>query len=316
MHVVFGAGQIGPLLATRLRDAGRRVRIVRRTAAAVPVDGVEAVRGDAMDRAFVAEATRDAQVVYHCVNSPYFAKVWAETLPRIQANLVAGAGEAGARLVVLDNLYAYGRPGGRPMDERTPFAPCSRKGEIRARLSEDLLAAARRGDVRVAIGRASDFFGPGAWAGSFLGQPFWPRVLAGKSGMLLFDPDVAHTYHFSRDVAAGLAALGLDPGAEGTWMLPCQPAGTTRALVARCAPALGRPIDLWRLPRAALAASGLVVPLMRELQEMAYQWEEPFVVDDARFRDRYGDLATPLDDAAAATVAYAREMAGPAGAAR
>ena len=93
-------------------------------------------------------------------------------------------------------------------------------------------------------------------------------------------------------------------------MLPCQPAQTTRELVARCAPALGRPIEVRRLPRAAFAALGLFVPLMRELREMAYQWEEPFVVDDARFRARFGDLATPLDDAAAQTVASAREMVG------
>ncbi|HVP69220.1 MAG TPA: NAD-dependent epimerase/dehydratase family protein [Anaeromyxobacteraceae bacterium] len=310
MHVVFGAGQIGPLLAAKLRDAGQRVRVVRRSPTPVPVEGIEALHGDATDPAFVAEATRGAAVVYHCINSPYFAKVWAETLPRIQANLIFGAGKAGARLVVLDNLYAYGRTHGRPMDEQTPLAPCSRKGEIRARLSEDLAAAAKRGEVRVVVGRASDFFGPGAWAGSFLGAPFWPRVLAGKSGILLFDPDVRHTYHFSRDVAAGLAALGLDAGAEGLWMLPCQTAQTTRELVARCERALGRPIEIRRLPRAALAALGLLVPQVRELSEMAYQWEEPFVVDDARFRARFTDLSTPLDEAAAQTVDYAREMVG------
>ncbi len=308
MHVVFGAGQIGPLLAARLRDSGCRVRIVRRSPAPVSVSGVEALHGDAMDPAFVAEATQGAAVVYHCVNTPYFAKVWAETLPRIQANLVSGAGKAGARLVVLDNLYAFGRTHGRAMNEETPPAPCSRKGEIRARLADDLFAAARRGEVRVAVGRASDFFGPGAWAGSFLGEYFWPRVLAGRAGMLLGNPDQRHTFHFSRDVAAGLAALGTDDGADGLWMLPCQPAVTARELVAKCAEALGRPIPLRTMPRIGYSLLGLFVPLFRELGEMAYQWDEPFVVDDTRFRARFGDLATPLDDAAAQTVAYAREM--------
>jgi nucleoside-diphosphate-sugar epimerase len=306
LHVVFGAGQIGPLLAERLLASGKRVRVVRRSPAPVRVQGIEEVRGDAMDAEFVAEAARGAEAVYHCINSPYFAKVWAATLPRIQANLVAGAGRAGARLVVLDNLYAYGRTGGRPMSEDTPQAPSSRKGEIRARLHDDLVAAVRRGEVRAAIGRASDFFGPGAWEGSFLGARFWPRVLAGRTGMVLANPDVRHTFHFSRDVAAGLAALGLDPGADGLWMLPCAPAVTTRDLVARCAAALGRPIPIRRVPRIALAAAGLVVPIVREVREMAYQWEEPFVVDDARFRARFGDLATPLDEAARQTVAYAR----------
>jgi hypothetical protein len=55
-----------------------------------------------------------------------------------------------------------------------------------------------------------------------------------------------------------------------------------------------------------MSAVGLLVPIARELNEMAYQWEEPFVVDDARFRARFGDLATPLEQAARETLADAR----------
>lgn len=306
LHVVFGAGQIGPLVAERLAAAGHPVRIVRRTPAPVAVPGVEALHGDAADPAFAAEATRGATAIYHCINTPYSAKVWEATLPRIQASLVAAAGRAGAKLVVLDNLYAYGRPD-RPIDEESPQAPCSRKGELRARLHDELVAAAQRGDARVAVGRASDFFGPGAWSGSFLGERFWPAALAGKKVQLpLSNLDTPHTYHFTRDVAAGLAALGVDPAADGLFMLPCAPAVTTRELVRRLGVALGRPIAVGRVPRLALSALGLVVPILRELGEMAYQWEVPYVVDDARFRARFGDLATPLDEAARATVEFAR----------
>ncbi len=315
VHVVFGAGQIGPLVAERLRQRGRRVRMVRRTAGPVSVEGVEIVRGDAMDPAFCAAAARDAQTVYHCMNTPYFSKVWAETLPRMQANLVAAAAGAGARLVVLDNLYAYGRTGGRPMDENTPQRPSSRKGEIRARLHDALMAAAARGEVRVAVGRASDFFGPNAGAGSHLGDRFWRGVLAGRAGDLIVEPDVPHTYHFTRDVAAGLVALGVDPNADGLFMLPCEPAVTTRELVARFAAALGRPIAIRRLPPMLLSALALVVPLMRELKEMQYQWEEPFAVSDAKFRSRFGPLSTPLDDAARETVEWARATYAPRAAA-
>jgi hypothetical protein len=219
---------------------------------------------------------------------------------------VAAAGRAGARLVVLDNLYAYGRTGGVAMTEETPQNPCSRKGEVRARLHEELMAAARRGDARIAVGRASDFFGPGAWAGSMLGQPFWPAALAGKTVSLVVNPDTRHTYHYSRDVAAGLAALGLDAAVDGLWMLPCALAETTRALVGRFAGALGRPIPIRRVPRLVMTGAGLFLAIARELNEMRYQWEEPFVVDDARFRARFGDLATPLDVAARETLADAR----------
>jgi nucleoside-diphosphate-sugar epimerase len=309
IHVVFGAGQIGPLLAARLREQGKAVRVVRKSAGAVMVEGVEVMRGDAMDPAFCAEAVRGAEVVYHCMNTPYFARVWQETLPRLQANLVTAAGRVGARLVVLDNLYALGRTGGRPMTEETSASPCSKKGIIRARLHEDLMAAAGRGEVRVAVGRASDFYGPGAVLGH-LGERFFRQVLAGKAGQVIVNPDTPHTYHFMRDVAAGLAALGLDAQPDGLWMLPCAPAVTTRSLVGQFAVALGRPVRLQRVPPLLITALGLFVPLMRELREMEYQWEEPFVVDDRRFRSHFGDLATSLDVGARETVAWAQAAFG------
>jgi len=306
VHVVFGAGQIGPLLAERLVGAGKQVRVVRKSAGAVPVQGAEVVRGDAMDAAFCADAARGAEVVYHCMNTPYFAKVWSETLPKLQANLVAAAGRAGARLVVLDNVYALGRTGGRPMDEDTPPNPCSRKGAIRAELHEALQAAVRRGDVRAAVGRASDFYGPNA-GNSMMGERLLRQLVAGKPAQVLFDPDLPHTYHFSRDVAASLATLGLDAGAGGLWMLPCAPASTSRALVQLLGAALGRPdAKISRMPPLLFRSASLVVPLLREVQEMMYQFEEPFVVDDSRFRARFGTAATPLAVGAGETAAWAR----------
>jgi nucleoside-diphosphate-sugar epimerase len=309
VHVVFGAGQIGPLLAARLVEAGKAVRVVRRSAGPVAVAGAERLQGDAMDAGFCAEAVRGAAVVYHCMNTAYFARVWRETLPRLQANLIGAAARAGARLVVLDNVYALGRTGGRPMDEETPLAPCSAKGTIRAELHRELLAAAARGDVRVAVGKASDFYGPGAGL-SHLGERLLRQLLAGKPAQVTVNPDTPHTYHFSLDVAAGLATLGLDPAADGVWMLPCAPALTTRGMVELLAAALGAPARLQRVPPLLLRTLGLVMPILRELREMAYQWEEPFVVEDRRFRARFGAGATPLEEGARRTAAWARQVYG------
>ena len=88
-------------------------------------------------------------------------------------------------------------------------------------------------------------------------------------------------------------------------MLPCAPAVTTRALVAEIGAALGRPIKLARVPPVVLAVLGLFVPIIRELREMSYPWEEPFVVDDAQFGRRFGDLATTIQEGARATATWA-----------
>ena len=309
LHVVFGAGQVGLELARRLAAAGHPVRLVRRSGQAVDLPGVALHRADAAEPAAAAEAARGAAVAYHCLNAAYSTAAWAAELPRLQASLVAAAGRAGARLVVLDNLYALGKPKGRTLTEALPLAPCSRKGEVRARLHEALQAAVARGDVRAVTGRASDFYGPGGVMTQF-GERFWRPALAGKSIGGLVDPATPHTYHFIPDVAAGLAALGLDPAAGGTFMLPCHPAEPTRALVERLAAALGRPIALGRVPPLLLKLLAFRLPVLRELGEMSYQWAERFEVSDALFRARFGDLAAPREAAARATVAWARAAFG------
>jgi hypothetical protein len=208
--------------------------------------------------------------------------------------------------VVLDNVYALGRPDG-PMNEDTPARPCSKKGEIRARLAESLRAAITRGDVKAVGARASDFFGPGGLQTMFE-QRFWTRVLRGKSAQVIASPDTPHTYHYLPDVAVALATLGTagEDVIGRWWMLPCAPAVTTRQLVAKFATAIGHDVPISVVPAWLFATLKLFIPLFRELDEMRYQWEVPFLIDDDRFRRRFGIGPTELDEAARATVAWAR----------
>jgi len=310
LHVLFGGGQVGLPLARILLGRGKRVRIAKRSAGELP-EGVELVQGDATDLNFCVEAARGASTVYHCMNPPYYARVWAELLPRYMENLIAAAGRTGARLVVLDNVYMLGRPEGKPLNEDAPVRPCSRKGEIRARVAERMWEAHRRGDVRATTGRASDYYGPGGTL-THLGDQFWRPVIAGKRGRVLVNPDAIHTYHYIPDVAAGLAALGTaaDDAYGRPWMLPCAPAETMRALVTRLSRELGRQIELMTVPRTVLKILALAAPFLREIDEMMYQWEESFVVDDRRFRAQFGLGSEDVNRAAADTVAWAKAHYG------
>jgi nucleoside-diphosphate-sugar epimerase len=301
---------VGSPLAQRLLQSGKRVRVVRRSPGGTP-PGAEPRTGDAANAKFCAAAAAGAAAVYHCINPAYDTALWAKLVPRFMDNLIAAAAAAKARLVVLDNVYMLGRPGGGVLNEDTPVNPCSRKGEIRARAAERLFEAHRRGEVDAVAGRASDFYGPGGTL-TYLGDFFWKPALAGRKVWSPVDPDAIHTYHYIPDVAAGLATLGEAPAeALGrAWMLPCQPAGSLRDLVARIARLLGRPVAVGRMPKSVLRAVGLFVPLVREMNEMLYQWDEPFVVDDRRFRERFGALPADPDEAARATLAWARNAYG------
>lgn len=307
LHVIFGVGQVGYPLAEKLFAAGKKVRVVKRSPGDVPA-GVETLLGDATKESFCHEACVGASVVYHCMNPAYDTKLWAATLPRYMDNLIAAASKAGARLVVLDNLYMLGRTGGAPMNEDTPANPCSQKGAIRAKVAERFLEAQRSGEVRAVCGRAADFYGPRG-ALTMFGEYFWKPVLAGKAGMSLGNADTPHTYHYIPDVAQGLATLGCATdeqlGGQALWMLPCLPAVTTRELVRRFEPALGHTIPLNVMPRWIMKVLGLFVPMVRELKEMAYQWDEPFIVDDRRFRARFGSNIVAEAEAAQATVEWA-----------
>ena len=55
------------------------------------------------------------------------------------------------------------------------------------------------------------------------------------------------------------------------------------------------------------------IPPLREMPEMRYQWEEPFVIDDSHFRRRFpGVEPEDADRAAKATVTWARAHYGSA----
>jgi nucleoside-diphosphate-sugar epimerase len=53
-------------------------------------------------------------------------------------------------------------------------------------------------------------------------------------------------------------------------------------------------------------ALGLVNPTVRELIEMRYQFEEPFIVDSSKIATGLGVQATPIDQALADTIATYR----------
>jgi nucleoside-diphosphate-sugar epimerase len=302
LHVVLGAGQVGPLVAQLLVARGHRVRVVRKTAKPVTIPGIDVVSADVRDADAVARATDGATSVYHCVNPLYFE--WPALLLPITEGIVEGTRRSGANLVALDNLYMYADTA--RLHPGSVVAPRSRKGALRAQAAERMLDAAARSGRRVMIGRAADFFGPGATLSAIFGERFFRRVLAGKAGESFGNPDMPHSYSYVPDVAAGLAALGTSTSADGIYMLPVQPAETTRAVIERVYRALGVNLGVARVPTLALRAMGLFNPTVRELVEMIYQWEQPFTVDDSRIRESLGVAPTPWDDAIAATVAWGR----------
>ena len=136
-----------------------------------------------------------------------------------------------------------------------------------------------------------------------------PKALGSGVALTLTRLDTPHTYHYTHDVAAGLATLGEAPDSDygRWWMLPAAPAESTQAMIDRIGSALGRELKIQAIPTLAMKGLALFMPVMRELGEMGYQWSEPFVTDDSAFRARFGGQPTSLDAGARAMVDWARQ---------
>ena len=303
-QVIFGTGAIGLATLNALRRRGEPVRMVNRSGTAPVPDDVEILAGDASDPGFATAAAQGAQVVYQTLNPPYHQ--WVELFPALQAGVLAAAQATGARLVSMENVYMYGRPAGQPLTETRPYAAHTKKGQLRARMARELLAAHQAGNVQVAIGRASDYFGPRGGAQSNLGDRVFPAALAGRTATVMGDPDQPHSYTYIPDIGEGLAVLGEHPDTPGeVWHLPNDPqTRTTRQLVDTIYQLVGQPKTKLRgTPALLLRALGVINPTVRELVELQYEFQEPFIVDSSKIATKLGVNATPLEQALADTLA-------------
>ena len=93
------------------------------------------------------------------------------------------------------------------------------------------------------------------------------------------------------------------------WHLPGPATVTTRALLDLVAAEVGHPVGVRSLPKLAVRALGLVNPMLRELAEMSYEFDEPFILDTSKYQAAFGAAGTPLAGALAATVAWYRARA-------
>jgi nucleoside-diphosphate-sugar epimerase len=266
LHVVLGAtGGAGGALVSELAGRGHRVRAVSRKPAPDLPEGVEPLAADAADPVQTRRACQGATVVYHCVQPPY--QRWAAEFPTLTQSIADAAAGAGARLVYADNPYAYGPVHG-PITEDLPALATTKKGRVRTLMVERLLAAHRSGTLQVAIGRSSDYYGPGG-ANSFVGDILFGAAAKGDRARWMGRLDVPHSLNYLPDVARALAILGVRPEAPGeVWHLPAAEPLTGRAFVELIAAALGRPVKVTATSRLALRMAGVFDPRARETTEM------------------------------------------------
>jgi nucleoside-diphosphate-sugar epimerase len=306
LHVIFGTGPLAQSILHELMRRGQRVRMVNHSGkrpADVP-QTVEIIAADLYDPQEVRRVTQGASVVYQCAQPAYTE--WVVKWPLLIKSVLAGLTASKIKLVMGDNLYMYGDTNGAPFHEGLPYKAHTRKGQARAQVAELALDAHRRGAVPVTIGRGSDFYGAGVRE-SLAGERVFGPALAGKAAQLMGNIDLPHTLTYIEDFGKALVILGEHDSALGqAWNVPNAPTLTQREWTTLVYEALGQRPQISSANGFMVALAGLFVPAIREVGEMMYEFEKPFIVDSRKFVQAFGDHSTPHREAITATLNWYR----------
>ncbi len=300
LHVIFGTGPLGLSVMHALLNKGYSVRMVNRSGSADVPKEIEVWQADVLKGSNVPESAEGASVVYQCVNPPY--DKWPEQFPAMQKNILEAAAKTGARLVIGENVYMYGDTNGLPLTEDLAYNADSRKGKVRAQMALDALQAHRDGNVRVTIGRGSDFFGPRVTA-SAMGERQIGFALQGKKASLVGNIDLPHSFTYINDFGKALVILAEHEESYGeAWHIPNAAPLTQREFIIQVFKELKKEPAYNSMGKTMMQIGGLFIPAARETVEMMYEYEKPFIVDSAKFEKKFGVSATPITDAIRDTV--------------
>lgn len=305
MHTIFGAGgAVADQLLPVLLKNKEKVRVVSRTAK--PIDGVEAVAADATNYQQTLQAIKGSSVVYLLIGLPYDIRIWRVQWPVIMTNVINACTETGARLLFFDNVYMYGKVDGW-MTEETPFNPRSKKGEIRAAIANQLLQETKTGNLQALIARCADFYGPIGFKTSVPNLLVIQNLIKGKKAQWLGNADQPHSITYVPDAAKALYLLAKRPEAFGqTWHLPtASELITGRQFTQQAAAAMQKPDGVSVIPGWMLILAGLFNRPMKELYEMNYQNEAPYLFSSEKFNIAFGFTPTSYAEGIKATVEWA-----------
>ncbi|GEO06133.1 NAD-dependent epimerase [Adhaeribacter aerolatus] len=295
IHTILGAGgPVGNALTKELLENGENVRLVSRR----PIQttgNTTWVNADLKNYQQVVAAVQGAKIIYMCAGLRYDKKVWATEWPMIMQNLINAAKTTGARLIFFDNVYMYGHVPG-PMTEETPYNPSSKKGEVRARIAENLMGEAKAGNINASIARAADFYGAES-LNSFYDAMVLAKYAKKQKAMWLGNPGSLHSFTYVPDAGKALYCLGQhSESGNQIWHVPTAPALTGHQFIQLAAKAFNVPPKFTKVNKLMLQALGLFNKSIGETAELYYQYQYDYNFTSSKFEKAFGLKPTTYAD--------------------
>jgi nucleoside-diphosphate-sugar epimerase len=263
---------------------------------------VQVTASDVTSKTDMAAIAEKSDIIFSCTDRPY--DKWAAFYPATANALAYALSETNAKLVFADNLYSYGNVSGKEMNEQMPHAAKTRKGKIRAGVINTLLYSGEPFNNRVAFVKAADFIGPRVHKGIF-GTDFLHSVYHGKKVRLFGNINLPHTFTYINDFAAAMINVGTAHDTFGQiWHVTNAPALSLDKWVHLFEVIANKKIQKTVTPKFVIKIAGLFNSFIKELYEMAFQFEYPYLVNHDKYLNRFGDHITYPSDIVKETVEW------------
>ncbi len=284
-QTILGAGgSIGNALTYELLKSKEEIRLVSRSKFSIP--GTTSIKADITSYQETLDGILGSEIVYLCVGLPYNSSIWNEMWPKIMKNVIDACKSTGAKLIFFDNVYMYGKVDGK-MTETTPYNPCTRKGEVRAKIATLLEDEMKQGNLYAIIARAADLYGPYITQNSVPYFMAFEKLLNGKNAQWMVNANLNHSYTFTLDCAKGLNLLSKSKDSfQQIWHLPTyNPAIDGKAFIELIANELGTSPNYSVLKKWMICIAGYFNKTIYESYEMLYQYENDYNFDSTKFND-------------------------------
>lgn len=294
MKTILGTGQLGFTIMQMLveKNPDEKIIMVNRSGKLItPVpNNIAVIAADVTSKADMEKVAANAELIFNCTDMPY--NKWAEFYPATATALAYALSKTNAKLVFADNLYSYGNVSGNEMNEQMVHNAKTKKGKIRAGVINTLLLSGDEFNSRVAFVKAADFIGPRIHKGLF-GKDFLDAVYNGKTVRLFGNISLPHTFTYINDFAAAMINVANAADAFGQiWHVPNAPALSVDKWLHLFEVITNKKIKKSVTPKFLIRIAGIFNPFIKELYEMAYQFEHPYLVNHDKYVKRFGNHAT------------------------
>ena len=303
MQTILGAnGTIGSVLAKELRSYTDKIRLVSRNPKKVN-ESDELFPADLFIPGMVDKAVEGSDVVYLVVGLDYKLDVWQDKWPKLMRATVDACIKHRARLVFFDNVYMYDINAIHHMTEESPINPPARKGVVRRQLVKIIMDDVKSGRLMALIARSADFYGPGNEK-SFVNEMVYKNFLKKGTANWFINADKKHSFTFTPDAAKATALLGnTDDAFNQVWHLPTdEDTLTGREFIDLFAKEMKTKSKVFVLPLWLIKFMGLFIPILKEMPEMMYQYDQDYFFDSSKFMKRFDFKVTTYQEGVRLTV--------------